>query len=578
MRISIFAALAASAAPTLFAQLTPEQRVQDFQSLAALYAKRYAPLEWKKRAVGVDVLDVKPWIERVRLAKDDIDYHEIAAEYVATFADSHTRYQAPGAFTAFLGFSVDIYEGVVLIEQIDRLLLPQADYPFQVGDELISVDGRSSEEWITELSKRRRWGNPEATRRSAADRITFRPQSTEPRAGQLGDTATVVIRRQSGDTNTYAIKWQKINLPFRGSPAVPAPKVAAARSAASARSDYMSVIADMWNWSVSADDPFFMGETHDEDGNAVPRKYLLGFGSRSPVFLPFPGFVQRLGRNPVDFHFSGTYEADGQRIGYLRIPNFAPLNTAAAIRELETEIQYFEANTDGLVVDVTRNTGGGCYMLEAAKRLINYDFWFFGEEIRPTWDRITSLQFALEAARMLEAEQWVIEVLTFQVDRLSDAYRTGANLSVPLPACSAMGGIGAAVWENSPAAITYSKPMIVLIDEFSTSAGDIFPAMIQDNKRALLVGKRTNGAGGSISGWPSGVYTEGLATNTNSLVVRRDNVPNAPDMPVARYIENTGVRPDVEVEIMTKANLMNRGRTYVDDFTRIMVDHIRGLR
>src|SRR5215204_2685966 len=118
MRISILVALAASAAPTLYAQLTPEQRVQDFQSLAALYARRYAPLEWKKRILGADALNVKPWIDRVRLAKDDIEYHEIAAEYVARFADSHTRYIAPGAFAAFLGFSVDIYDDVVLIDQI----------------------------------------------------------------------------------------------------------------------------------------------------------------------------------------------------------------------------------------------------------------------------------------------------------------------------------------------------------------------------------------------------------------------------------------------------------------------------
>ena len=74
---------------------------------------------------------------------------------------------------------------------------------------------------------------------------------------------------------------------------------------------------------------------------------------------------------------------------------------------------------------------------------------------------------------------------------------------------------------NDPSPIVYTKPIIVLIDEFSISAADIFPSMIQDNKRAILVGMRSSGGGGSVSGWPTGFYSESLSTNTNTLVVRK---------------------------------------------------------
>ena len=134
--------------------------------------------------------------------------------------------------------------------------------------------------------------------------------------------------------------------------------------------------------------------------------------------------------------------------------------------------------------------------------------------------------------------------------------------------------------DNQPAkdasgnVLAYTKPLIVLVDEFSTSAGDIFPAMLQDNRRGPLVGARTNGGGGSVSGWPAGFYSESLTTNTNTLVVRLEPIYTR-DLPAAPYIENIGARPDVQLEIMTRENLLTRGRPFVEGFTRILVNHIR---
>ena len=569
MRLSIVLLAAATCAPSLFAQLTPEQRVQDFQVLVNLYARRYAPAEWKKQALRFDLSNTTEWLERVRSAKDDIEYHEIAAEYVAMLEDSHTSYTAPGTASANLGFSVDIYDGKVLIESIDRSRLPVSQYPFGIGDELVSMDGRTAEEWIEYLAKFRKVGNPTATRRLAADRITFRSQSTYPRIGELGDTASVVILRANGDSGTYTLAWKKSNIPYGGSPSLP--KSVTGRQARS-QQGYMDVLNEMWNWSALTTDTVFQGEALDEEGNSGPRRYVLGYGAKQPTFALPPSFVQRLGKTPAEFHFSGTYEANGLRIGYLRLPNFSP-QTPNVINELDAEIEYLNKNTDGLVLDVTRNTGGGCYMLEVAQRVMRNEFWFFGEEVRPTWDRIQNLQAILEFSRQQNADTWVITALSHNVDRLLAAYRSGSHRTEPIPAC--MFQHVAPVWHYQPLETHYSKPLIVLMDEFSTSAGDIFPAMMQDNNRGLLVGTRTNGAGGSISSWSAGPLTEGLVSNTNTLVVRKDYVANAPDLPANRYVENTGVRPDVVIDRMTRENLMNAGRPFVDAFTRVLADHIR---
>src|SRR5262245_866953 len=86
-----------------FSQLTTDQRVFDFQNLAALFAKRYAPANWKKQALGFDLFDLKPWLERVRTAKDDLEFFEIEAEYVGKLQDTHTGFQNTSSFTARLG-------------------------------------------------------------------------------------------------------------------------------------------------------------------------------------------------------------------------------------------------------------------------------------------------------------------------------------------------------------------------------------------------------------------------------------------------------------------------------------------
>jgi hypothetical protein len=71
-----------------------------------------------------------------------------------------------------------------------------------------------------------------------------------------------------------------------------------------------------------------------------------------------------------------------------RIPRVIDLpDTAIVVIEQdggETKSPYLQQNTDGLVVDVMRNTCGGCYMLTAASHLIPYPFFFFGEELRVT--------------------------------------------------------------------------------------------------------------------------------------------------------------------------------------------------
>jgi hypothetical protein len=566
--------------------MTPEQRLFDFQAVASLYAKRYGPANWKLQSIGVNIFELKPWADRVRAAQSDIEYFEIMSRFVASFRDGHTGYSIPSRFLADLGIYVDIYDGKVLIEQIVRSRLPVSTYPFAVGDELVSMDGKPVEELITELASQQSYSNPRTTRRAAADAITFRRQTEYPRAIELPAESTIVVRRASGDLETYTVPWTKIGDPLTSVGPIPTPVFTSKvdRKPSASAFDPLQLLNDLRNWSVPADR--YLGRKRViemEDGEQVERSYVTGWGVRNPYFNLPQGFQLRLGRVAADPFYSGVYQSGENRIGYLRIPGFSPsLPAQTVLGILDAEIAYFRANTDGLIVDVSRNTGGGCIGLDYAARLIPNRFWFFGEQLRPTQSLIVSFEISLANARAANADSWVIATYQAILTELQASQRENRAMTGPLPACPSVAVpsfLRPPTFENEPLTapngqvLAYEKPIVFLVDEFSVSFGDIFPAMMQDNNRGPIVGMRTGGWGGSISGWPAGFFAEASATNTNSLVVRRQNIVS-PDMPTAPFIENIGVIPDIELDFMTRENLLTRGAPFVAELTRIMNEEI----
>lgn len=552
---------------TLHAQLLPEQRALDFQTLASLYAKRYAPLEWKRQALHFDLLDLRPWLDRARAVKSDLEFYELQLEYGAALQDTHSYIYMNSNFRADLGLTFDIYEDKVLLDGINRTRLPADTYPFEVGDELVSLDGKTADEWLTVLSRFKAYGNPRTTRRNAAAGIGNRSQTVYPRAVELGDTASVVIRRASGALETYTLPWAKTGTPVLQAPVSPVPRSADPR-AVSVVDDRL--LNELQTWKLADSDP--LSQTLDwNDASGEPRKYVNGMGSRNPLFragLP-SNFTIRLGNSSIDFHFSGTYPWRGKTIGYIRVPNFSP-SRGVAISELEREITYMQANTDGLVIDVMRNPGGGCSMFDLASRLIPYPFYFFGEQIRATQDYLVAMQASLDAAKTARRDPWIISVYEYYVDALKEALTGGRPLTRPIAACNAFNSTWPSNTENNvPASTVYTKPIIVLVDEFSISAADIFPAMMQDNGRAIIVGMRTSGGGGSVSNWPGAIFSDTFANNTNSLVTRKAPIVT-PEYPAAPFIENIGVRPDAPLDYMTRDNLMNNGATFVERFSDIL--------
>jgi hypothetical protein len=552
-RLLVVAAWAA-AAP---AQLTTGQKRDDFVHLAGVYAKQYAPYEWKRELFGFDALRIGAWLERAARTRNDLEFYDLCVEYVASLRDTHAVYSLPSNFSATLNFTVDIYDGRVLIDSINRTRLRPADYPFETGDELVSVDGTPVALLLDEFAKYAVQANGRSTRRRAAARIVTRAQSRMPRAAEVGEAAIVEIRRASGALETYRVPWTRTGVPLTAGP-VPAAEAAGGPRAAAdgAEPEYLRALFELQR--SMADEP------HAE----------LGSRSRTPIYAPPAGFLPRLGRAPSDFFYSGTFPAGDYRAGYIRIPSYDPPSTTAALQQFEAEMAYFQESTDGLVVDQMRNPGGSvCFGENIVARLTPYDFRPTGYELRATWSRVNSFYSYLAQARSANAEPWVIALYEALYRQVREAYGENRGRTGPVPLCGAAMTRTPAT-DRSGRIIAYTKPLLLVIDEFSASTADAVAAMLQDARRAVLFGMRTNGAGGVNASLPAGAYSEGATGMTFGLMTRAAPVAT-PDYPTTWYVENVGVRPDLEADYMTRENLMRNGRPFVEAFTRAIAEHIR---
>ncbi len=589
-RLSVAVLLLALSVTTAHAQdaLTREQRISDLTQLASQYAKNYSPYEWKRDVQGFDLLRLTPWLQRIQHS-DDLDFQEALIEFVAGLNDAHDYIAFPTTFSASLPMSVDIYDGKVLIDAINRTLLPVAQFPFVIGDELVALDGRPVQEIIQSLRKYAIAANSRSTDRAAASALVNRNQQFMPHAHQLGAAATLVIRlAATGVTKTFTIPWVKRGIPVLSQGPVPSPvrgngrlflstdgqDITAGLPGGAAATASVFKVAD----GGPSDDtlPAYMDPIRPLLNASVSRDYysILNFGSRFPIFAPPAGFVDlsapcstcivRPGE-PV-FYLFGTFPtATGARIGFVRIPSMSPPSAAIALGQLDRAMTLFGATTDALLVDVMRNPGGLISFVEAvAQRLIPSPFNTVGFEIRATSSWLFSFASSLNSARLNPATPpAVLANLEANYNEVLNAFNENRGRSAPVSLNST------ASLQLQPVAAAYTKPILMLTDEFSASGGDMLPAIFQGNHRGPLFGWRTMGAGGSVVGYSGPAYTESFFRITVSLM-NRLQIVTTPDFPPAPYIENIGVRPDISFDYMTRANLVSAGAPFVQAFTQAL--------
>ncbi len=258
------------------------------------------------------------------------------------------------------------------------------------------------------------------------------------------------------------------------------------------------------------------------------------------------------------------YEHQGKKYGLVRIPSY--MGGDLQVREFKKIIEEFENKTDALVIDQLNNPGGSVFYLYALASYLSpsglttprHRMIVTNKQVHDSFVLMDYLKNVKNLAhlRILFGATFGGHPVDYNfryfvedyAEKIVRTFHQGETLTQPM---HVMG-----VDDINPAAGTvYTKPILVLINELDYSGGDFFPAILQDNKRAKIMGQRTAGAGGMVESFKLGPAFGIQGFTLTTSLAHRQNSSGDP-------LEDLGVTPDVPYEL-TPADYQNQFVDYV---------------
>jgi C-terminal processing protease CtpA/Prc len=539
-------ALSAATASNGFAALTSDQRVDDFNQLVDTVLRNYGPLHLKVQTIGLDFnKDVADYKAKVSAAKSDTEFYDLLAGFLSTLQDAHVSSQVPSTYKASLGFTLDRINGKALIDSIDRLKLPEQFFPFQRGDQLISLDNVPVEQIVTQLNLQDNTGNPETSLHIATARLASRKQAAGFEV-PTGVTLVTVLPRGAADPVTVTVTW--INA---GNPIV--------------ELDDLSNLSDGTSGAISTaangNELLAQIKKMPQFNSVMPKSFLddvaqagvSDLGSNTSMFK-LPDGAQPIDGIPMT---AAIYEVAGKKIGILRLPNYEDDGMLEVITRALTELQ---AKTDVLVLDQTNNPGGSVSLVSDIVGLFAQNSYIdMNFKVRPSlnWiDKIKEINDKIATMLAADPNDVAANALQARFAYLDKEFKTALAQKQFLtrPISLNLTGTFGTIQPNKD--VSYTKPVLLLINDLDFSGGDAFPAIMKDNGRVTLFGAKTNGAGGNVAEYGPLVNSFFKFHLTESLMVR----------PNGNYVENSGVKPDIQYNV-TEDDFMNGYHDYVKAFT-----------
>ncbi len=521
--------------------LTQKQRLADFDQLVGAVETLYGPYQFKQdKGILVFGDHVENFRTKVAETKTNLEFYGAIQEFVAGFKDGHFSVSLPSKRISKLGFSTDLIGGSVLISSIDRKVLSEEKFKFEIGDEVVSVDGVSALDLVDRYSKQIGSGNPLSVKRIASWMVARRPG----RWGLFvdGKSAKVEIRRgQSQVVESIELDWQTTGDLIDENESLQPQSQGVSRLGSKVVGSYMMLVNEsLLGHRDLVDDNFICsGKTRIE----APE------GAEWILKEPISAFI---------------FESEKGKIGFLRIPHYFPQPNPGETREAATQRWYeayrfavkkFEESTVGLIIDQDHNCGGSVTFVEDMMAL------FMNRPFKP-------MQFALRANKetYLDWKSWqneepaetlIYQAFKLMVDMLEKTWKTAPGSMTELVNFRGEN----TVYPDRQA--NYTKPIVMLIDEMAGSGGDAFPSNMKGEGRAKLFGMQTSGLGGSVMEIPSLTNSRLDVRLTRTLFFKPNGDP----------VENNGAIPDREYQI-TRDDVMYGYKTYLSKVTGYLLEQL----
>ncbi len=542
--MATLAPMVASAAPTDPA--VKEQMIGDLEFIRNTFRVMYAPAEWKRAYAGWDLeSEYRQAKERIQNSEtiSTKDFQRVVRDFLHTTQDYHVSAQFRSTETAALPFRVKEAEGRYFLSDIDQNLLSPALYKLNIGDELVMFDGRPADEVVSELMTQGKCRSIDATDRALAAEIflTFR-SGVFGQEVPKGPVTITVKPKHSEKLATYQLIWEYTPEKIK----------------------YDALQKDVGGKTLPAGRPLaVMAAPFAEIKEERTRERMKEVIGAKRSFIPNLGEILWKTDEENPFHAYLYKSPDERVIGYVRIPSYVGECDKQA-KEFAAIIAHFEDHADALVIDQVNNPGGAVLYVYALASMLTdqplktpkHKMSLTHADIEMAVSEIALLE-AIECDRdaqnlfgetiagypaSYQTAQFFLNLAHFMIDE----WNAGRTLTNP----SYIEGVDHI---NPHPSARFTKPILLLTNHLDFSGGDFFPAILQDNKRATILGSRTAGAGGYVlsTSFPNRFGIAGFRY-TASLAERADKSP----------IENLGVTPDIPYEI-TVEDLQSSYQGYI---------------
>ncbi len=495
--------------------LTKAQKLEDFQYLTGVINANYGPLEYKMSNKIVDITNLNIHFQNlIEATTTNREFYYTLVKYVASYRDGHFGIRVPSTVIKSRAVVTDLVDGKVLISGIDRTKVTKEQFPFEIGDEIISVDGQKIKDYLDTTSTYVAQGSDLSIRRAASWTVFFR------RAARLPVPAATVVKFEIRRGTSEVIEAGELKWVVEGQ----------------GLDQLLSPTLEFANFGMTNGFIGSASESFDNLSNTAFQDFVHPNADRpyacaGTTRVAIPQDATVIMKEPFVAYYHPTPKGN---VGYLRIPHYSPGEddknelqlTLEWFAKYEYAISVLEQNTVGLIIDQDHNCGGSVWLVHKMVSL------FMDKPFKQT-------MFELLASKesYIDFGKWVSgtakDTLDYKaVEKVHNLIKTTweAGTSRLTPKIPIDG------WETmQPNYIHYTKPVVMLIDEMSGSGGDAFPALLQGLGRAKLFGQTTSGLGGHIQIYPAGLPNSQMTFSlTKSLFYRPDGVA----------IENNGAVPD----------------------------------
>lgn len=534
-------------------QTTKDRMKSDIDFIHNTFEVYYAPKEWKSSYAGWDLetetnnaKDKIQNTDRITVKK----YQKIVKEFFQATKDYHVNITFYSTETARLPFSVQGANGKYYIYFVDKSRMP-GNVVLNVGDEILSFNGTPIGTSIQEIMADETSHANEATDHAmAAYYLTHRLAALGHTVPQ-GTVSIEVKPKQSKQIKKYSLEWaykpEKITNGFQGT------LTQTEEDELLSKQKYfdkkmLSPVYDVLNQAAKKasqeDEEYFLGSR---------QSYIPQLGTKI--------WWKTEASNP--FHAYLYQAPDGKWIGYVRIPHYSAGNKE--FEKFADIISYMQKNSSALVIDQVDNPGGSVsYLFNLLSVLTDKPLipptekmMITQEEVDNAISMVDLLQLVVENPELIEVIKkygydlpMTLEQMPFYLNYYNfiiSEWNAGRSFTNP----SYILG-----FDKIPPhpKVRYTKPILLLTNSLDFSGGDFFPAILQDNKRATILGTRTAGASGYVlnAKFPNKFGIRHF-TYTASIAERVNKNP----------IENLGVTPDIEYTL-TEEDFQNNFHSYVE--------------